>query len=303
MKTLSKAHYEKAVDYLQHHARPLVQALYAYHFNGAPAADVLKELAKFQNSDGGFGHGLEPDIRLRDSSVIATTVAFQRFCELKLSADNPIVVKACHYLVDTYNAETLNWPIIPPNVDDAPHAPWWVHDGDLEKSKSNPCAEIAGYLNEYAQNFPQTMRENVTQSVTNHLLNHPDHMEMHDLLCYIRLSESPNLPEDTRSKLLGKLKRIVDNTVERNPEAWKNYGLPPLAVIASPDSPFADSFRNEIQRNLDFIIESQSEDGTWGPNWSWGDQWPEAWAQAKRDWTGHITLDSLQKLKAFGRIE
>jgi hypothetical protein len=110
------------------------------------------------------------------------------------------------------------------------------------------------------------------------------------------------MPENTKVALLGKLKRILDNTVERDPEQWKNYGLPPLAVIASPQSPFADGFTEVISQNLDFIIGSQGEDGTWEPNWSWGDQWQEAWEQAKRDWTGWITLENLRKLRAFGRI-
>jgi hypothetical protein len=301
MKTLSKSMYQKAVNYLTQDARTLDQALYAYHFEGAPASNVLDELAKYQNSDGGFGHGLEPDVRLKESSVIATTIAFQRFREL--SADHPMVVKACRYLLDTYDAQRVNWPIIPPNIDDAPHAPWWTPGGDLERSMSNPRAEIAGYVNEYAEHFPETLRETVTPSVVTHLLDQPDEMEMHDLLCYIRLSETPNLPDDLKAKVLDKLTRIVNNTVERSPEAWSNYGLQPLAVISSPESPFADAFKDEIQHNLDFMIENQGDDGTWQPNWSWGGQWPDEWEQAKRDWTGVITLDNLRKLQAFRGIE
>jgi hypothetical protein len=61
-------------------------------------------------------------------------------------------------------------------------------------------------------------------------------------------------------------------------------------------------FTDEIPKNLDFIIEAQAEDGTWRPNWSWGEQWPDAWEEAKRDWTGVITLDNLRKLHVFGRL-
>jgi hypothetical protein len=136
-----------------------------------------------------------------------------------------------------------------------------------------------------------------------YLLNLPDQMEMHDLLCYIRLWETQSLPENTKTALLEKLMRIVNHVVERDSRQWKNYGLPPLAVIASPESQFAGSFAGEIQQNLDFIIESQSEAGTWGPNWSWGDQWADEWEQAKRDWTGCLTLENLRKLRAFGRIQ
>ena len=42
-------------------ARPLEIACYNYHFEKGSANGVLKELSAFQNHDGGFGHGLEPD--------------------------------------------------------------------------------------------------------------------------------------------------------------------------------------------------------------------------------------------------
>jgi hypothetical protein len=300
MKRLTKSNYDKAVSYLKHQARPLERALYEHHFAGAAADNALKELERFQNRDGGFGHGLEPDIRLGDSSVIATTIAIQRFRELHAPADHPMIAKACRYLLETYDAERMNWPIIPPHIDDAPHAPWWVHSGDLEKSMINPRAEIAGYVNDYAQLFPDDMRRSVTESVVAYLNSQPDKMEMHDLLCYTRLWESPRLPADTKTAVLDKLRRIVEQTVERDPAQWRNYGLPPLAVITSPESPFADIFAEAIPHNLDFIVESQREDGAWRPNWSWGDQWPDAWAQAEREWAGVLTLDHLRKLRAFG---
>lgn len=298
---LSKDRFHRAVDFIQTSARPLEQALYRYHFADGTADDVLRELEKFQNEDGGFGHGLEPDLRLKDSSVIATTIAFQRFREVNAPGDHPVVVKACGYLASNYDAARVNWRIIPANVDDAPHAPWWTPGGDLEKSMSNPRAEIAGYLNEYPQHFPAEMRETVTQSVVDFLFSQPDAMEMHDLLCYLRFYQTPALASDTR--LLDKLKRVVNATVERDPEQWRNYGLQPLAVITSPESPFAADFTDAIQHNLDFIIQNQGEDGGWGPNWSWGNQWEEAWEQAKREVSGVITLDNLLKLRSFGRIE
>ncbi len=303
MKMLTAERREQAVHYITQEGRPLERALYAYYFAGGSADDVLKELAAFQNDDGGFGHGLEPDFRLNDSSVIATTVGMQYFGDLKTDGDHPMVAKACQYLVNTYNPQTMKWPIIPANSDDAPHAPWWVHDGDLEKSMSNPRAEIAGYLNAYPQHFPDEMREKVTTSVVDYLTSQPDKMEMHDLMCYIRFLENADLEEAAKAILQEKLRRIVNSTVERNPETWKEYGLPPLTLIASPDSPFAADFADTIPQNLDFMIESQSEDGTWKPNWSWFGLWPEEWEQAKRDWTSRLTLDNLHRLRSFGRIE
>jgi hypothetical protein len=147
------------------------------------------------------------------------------------------------------------------------------------------------------------MRQTVTQSVLDYLFKQPDVMEMHDLLCYIRLWQTQNLPAPTKAALFEKLKRIVNNTVERVPEQWRHYGMPPLAVIDSPTSPLKAGFEDLFPLNLDFIIASQDDAGMWLPNWSWGDQWHDAWEQAKRDWAGWITLENLRRLRAFDSLE
>jgi len=56
-----------------------------------------------------------------------------------------------------------------------------------------------------------------------------------------------------------------------------------------------------LPANLDALISQRTPDGGWLPNWDWGHS-PEAWALAKRDWTGVQTLANLQKLRAFGRL-
>lgn len=303
MRQLTKQAFEQARAYLKREARPLEQALFAYHFEGGSAADVLAALATFQNADGGFGHGLEADIRLADSSVIATTLAFQIFRELATPGDHPIVSKACRYVGASYDPQRRKWPIIPPNIEDAPHAPWWVLDGELNRSAANPRAEIAGYLWDYPAHFSPTLREQVTADVLQYLFDQPDTMPMHDLLCYIRFWETKTLPPDVRARLLPKLKAIANAIIDRDPASWSNYGLPPLGICEAPTSPFAEGLQNEIALNLDFIIAKQGENGAWMPNWSWGDQWPEAWTAAQREWSGRITLHNLVLLRRFGRIE
>jgi hypothetical protein len=300
MKTLSKTSAEKAVRYLCQEARPLEKSLYEYHFEDAPAAAVLHELAVFQNRDGGFGHALGPDIRLNDSSVAVTMSALHRMREIGADVDHPVVAGACRYLLDT--VEGLDWPIIPRNIDDAPHAPWWVIGGDLDRSSINPRAEIVGYMHQYARHFPDDLCAAVTQSGLDVLFQHPNQMEMHDLMSYIRLWETEALPRDVRDRILDKLKAVAEGMIERDPGRWKEYGLQPLFVVSSPESPFASMFAAELEQNIDFLIDQQNDDGTWGPNWTWGDLWPDVWPQARREWTSVITFNSLHTLKLFGRL-
>lgn len=71
--------------YLEQYARKLDLYLYEYLFEGADSAPVLKELSVYQNADGGFGHALEADLRLPNSSALATTIALQYLSRINVN--------------------------------------------------------------------------------------------------------------------------------------------------------------------------------------------------------------------------
>lgn len=283
------------------------QCLFSYYFREGSVEDVFAELAKYQNSDDGFGNSLEPDVRLSDSSAIATTIGLQILRELKASENHPIVRNVIRYLLDTYDSEYEVWQIIPSNANEAPHAPWWQYTEGLAKQwgefLANPRAAIVGYLYDYSELVPANLLDRLTIAVVSHLDSLPDSMEMHDLLCYVRLAETQTLLKDARTKILQKLRQAVDCVVAKNPSDWEKYGLKPLTVVASPDSPFAAMLDKEIDLNLDYEIDHQQEDGSWTPNWSWGDAFPEAWKNAEREWKGVLTVRALKVFQNFDRLE
>lgn len=286
-------------------ARPLEQALYAYHFASGPADAALDALAAFQNADGGFGRGLEPDLQLADSSAIVTTVGLQHLRDLKAGADSPLVQRAIAYLLTTYDPSIQTWQIIPANVDDALHAPWWAYDDELSQRwhgfLANPRAEIVGYLYEYAKLVPPELLAELGEAVVTYLVANPQ-PDMHDLLCYVRLVETTALPDALRGRMLPLLSAAVDATVARDASAWAEYGLQPLTVVSSPDSPFAGLLADAIPANLDYLVQQQGDDGAWAPNWSWFGLYDEAWPAAQQAWKGVLTVKTLRQLRAFGRL-
>ncbi|MBN2983028.1 hypothetical protein [Cohnella algarum] len=74
-KLLEPSRFEAARQFMKRRARPLERAVYEHEFESGSESEVLKELAEFQNPDGGFGCGLEPDLRCKESSALATTRA------------------------------------------------------------------------------------------------------------------------------------------------------------------------------------------------------------------------------------
>lgn len=304
---LSRDGQAKAQAFIRQYARPLERAMYVYVFEGGVKDAVFTALAAFQNSDGGFGHALEPDLRLPDSSVLATTVGLQVLRDAGAWADHPLVRGAMRYLMQRFDPAAGVWPITPPNVDDAPHAPWWTYGENVAESWNhflvNPRVEIIGYLHDYMPpGLPAWVRDTLTRDTVAYIDEAPDKIQMFDLLCYNRLIQSRALPEPTRQALIEKLMPWVDTLVIKDPAAWEGYGLAPLELVDTFSSPFAGLLAGAVAQNLDFEIDHQREDGSWQPKWTWGNLYPETWPQAKQDWAGVLTLKMLRTLKAFGRL-
>ncbi len=304
MKQLTQAAFQRAKNFIMEQGRALDQRRFEFHFKDGSADAVLAALSPYQNDDGGFAHSLEPDIRTPASSAIVTTIGFQILREIQAPASHRVVRKGIQYFIDTYDESQRVWHIVPPEVDDAPHAPWWNYESTTEsfgRFLVNPRAEILGYLHEFSDNVPTELLNTLTTVVLEHLESLPDKMEMHDVLCCVRLAETEALPD--RDKVWAKLACAATQGVARNAEQLTGYVLKPLWLVPSPESPLTAGLKDEVEMNLDFEIGQQGEDGSWSPNFSWDDQDPEAWQTAKKEWQSRITVDTLKTLKDFGRIE
>jgi hypothetical protein len=304
---LSRAAFDRAVHYLRHEARPLEKALYEYHFEDGPRTGVLAALAPYQNDDGGFGHGLEPDLQTPASSVIATITALGILRQIGADEDTPGLPAALAYLIDAYDVTTERWPIVPPEVEDAPHAPWWAYTATAENTSgfwANPRAAVIGYLQQFNRLAPTEFLAGARQAVIDDLMRYAQHMEMHDLLSFIVLLETPELPREDYEHMLDKLRRALPPSVSLDPTQWDEYGLQPLDAVPSPQSPLAGAIDEAIiAANLDYVIKHQAADGAWHPNWSWDFVDAAAWAESDRAWQGILTLNKLRTLRDYDRIE
>ena len=64
MKLLSADSFDRARTFVMEQGREMDRRLLSFHFDDGPRAAVLEELANYQNEDGGFGRGLEPDVQM-----------------------------------------------------------------------------------------------------------------------------------------------------------------------------------------------------------------------------------------------
>lgn len=288
---------KKGASWLQEHGRAIDVAHWQYT-QGGPKSALIGALSRYANSDGGFGHALEPDLRIADSSVIATTVGLQYLATCGADGEESLVRDAMHYLQETYHADMHTWPIVPSNVGDAPHAPWW-EPSELSEYLLNPRAEIIGYMYLWPDYFDEKLREVLCQEVLN-FVSVADKLEMHEVLVVDRLFNTPGFPRDHLATFAEKFHALARTSIETNPESWQQYGMTPLTLIKHPDHPLATTMRGAIEDNLRFLSETQEPDGSWGPVWNWMGHYPDAWAEAEKDARSILTSDALRVFSAFG---
>ena len=309
MKQLSREAFDLARQFLKTRARAIDRALFEHRFAQTPTENVLVELVRYQNSDGGFGHGLEPDLRTPTSSALATAIGLQILKELDCPADHPMVKQAVEFLMTTCSTATHVWRIIPTDANEYPHAPWWHDDGEslartFDSFRINPRAELVGLLHHYASLVPARWLDEVTES-TVACIETAEKLGAgggDDIVCAISLAETVELPGRAKTRLAARIRAVAPVVVSRDPQRWSSYCTPPLKLAPSPHSLVADLILEELQSHLDYQIDHQAPQGTWEPTWSWGRLYPEVWEQARLEWRGKLTLDNLATLRAFGRV-
>jgi hypothetical protein len=309
MKKLSQEALARAREFIKSKARPLERTLFEHRFEGTGPEDVVRALSAFRNEDGGFGHALEPDVRTPDSSALATGIALSLLKELGYGPDQSLVRGAVAFLLDTFDAQAQVWRVVPENTNWYPHAPWW-HDenGSLARTFDGfliiPRAQLVGLLHHFRDGLPA----NWLTPLTGRTVADVETIDMlgtgggDDLAYALSLAETGAVPIPYRQRLAARIRAVVPDAVNRDPEAWKTYCIQPLKVAPRPESLAADLIWEAVQANLDYQIEKQSAEGTWDPVWNWGGTYPEAWAQAREEWRGHLTLETLTALQAYGRL-
>ncbi len=300
---LSYDAFQRATRFLREHARPLEHAQFEHDFGEGPAAAVVDALACFQNDDGGYGHGLEPDRQGASSGALATARALPVLSEAGVGDDHPHLAAAVAYLRATLDPKTLTWRIVPPDTGSSPHAPWWGREGLEDRFghfRINPRGDVLAGLYRFPEVAEETWIEPVAEDCVRAIETRE--LEMHDLLNAVALLEAPGLPVGLRARVRAVVEDSAARMVSTRWEEWHQYGLQPLKVAPRPDAALHHMFAEPLQWNLDFLIETQGEDGAWAPSWSWG-QYPEAWEEARRAWQGILTLEALRALRAFGRVD
>lgn len=264
--------------------------------------EVIKELSLYQNEDGGFGYGLEPDYMNPFSSPIQTWQATLILRDLEISSDHQMIVNILSYLEKSYQKDIRKWALTIPSNNEYPHAPWWHHQEQLELS-FNPSASLAGFIFLHANpnSLVYLYAKEVIYDVLLYVSLKKDPIEVHEMRCILDLvNDLDKMDKDILSpSLKERLLNHMDLVIEKDSSQWfTSYSAKPSSIITSYPSFGSSIYKDLLDKEIELALLSRNEEGLWNITWSW-DNYPEAFKKASRTYQAIIALNYLKLMKAL----
>lgn len=299
--------FEKARGFIYRNARPLDLARWQFHFEDGSREDVIKALAYYQNEDGGFGHGIEPDFLNPDSTPMATWAATEIIIETGWEdKSHPIIRGILQYLESgaDFNTEHMQWLNTVPTNNDYPHAIWWENNG-VGELRYNPTAALAGFILRYAEQGSAVHRLgcDIARQAVEWLLAQELFEEHHITACFIRLYDAlkhTGMQLVDMSAFESRLRVLVTRCICQDREKWDiEYVTLPSDMFLCRDSIFYADNADIAEYELEHIRSKQQPDGSYNVPWQWWTDYKEFEVSANF-WRSIITLKNMRYLKGLG---
>ena len=275
--------------FIQREGRVLEQRLAATIFDGAPPGGVVDALRGFQNPDGGFGHGLEPDKRCPASLGIDVEAALLAM-NAAGTVDHEMVGRACDFLASIATSDgavALSAPV----MEAYPRAEHWSDWTYIPGF--NPTAGLAGILHRMEIDHPWV--DKATDWCWSALDGDlPDDAHaVSEILVFLG-----DVPDRARAE--ARAPAVVEHLATaahyRGDPLDPSYGVTPLHIAPTPSSPWRPLFADDlVEGHLDRLARDQQADGGWAITWE-----PPS-AASTLEYRAVMTLWALRVLAAYGR--
>lgn len=298
--------FQNTAQSIKRYARLLESAIFQHYFFDGTENEIVNELKKYQNEDGGFGHGIESDFRLPHSSPMATSIGIRLLSEIDLLEEaKEMIAAAIGYLETSFNSDRNGWFAVPKEVNDFPHAPWWHYNEDdgmtiIDKNWGNPSAEVLAYLYRYKDYVKRLDIEKLIEYAISYIESKEEFNSEYEIFCYIKLYEV--LPEHLQMRLKEVISLAIEQVIVYDTKQWYEYVPTPVDFVSSINSNRFEVSESKLNENLDFLINQLQSNGKINP--PWGESYYEGdLKEAYNEWIGVLSLKTLITLDGFNRIE
>ncbi|MFX1418279.1 MAG: hypothetical protein ACFE9N_05085 [Promethearchaeota archaeon] len=272
MRSFSKNQVKKIKYFIFKNGRLLERKLFSYFFENEKKENVVKALVAYQNSDGGFGNGIEPDLLCPDSTAIGAETALYILDMLDIPNNN-IISNIDKWVAISQNSEGyIDHP--PENLEHYPYQPWWKNSDNIR------IFAVAGFLKKFGfedENFFSKVKTFYTKSQI------PEEIQIYDYPYFLYLKYLGVNKEEKKM-----LKYIIDqipSIFEKNKEHYPLFGRHWYHALDIVD-------KKVIENEVDNFFNGLMDDGGLKiiyQNLPW---WRPIW-----------TLDGLILLKKIGLID
>ena len=293
-------HVTAASSFMARHARLLDRRRFELLFAGADAEPVLAALRAYRNRDGGYGHGLEPDLRAPGSQPAAALHAFEVFAEAA-----PVTAPEAAELCDWLDAVALpdgGLPLALPIEDPSGCAPFW-RQADPQAFSLQITAIVVAHANRVAAHDPQVAGHRWLARATSCCLAAIDALEAapaaYELAFAVRFLDAVHDRDDAAPGLLARLGAYVPSDGRlRVAGGLANEALRPVDLAPEPGRP-ARTLLDEaaVAADLDRLAVEQDEDGGWSVDFQ------SHSPAAALEWRGYATVRALSILRDNAMID
>ncbi len=286
-----------AQAFLDTHARILDRHRYALLQGHGDPGRVLAALSAYRNPDGGYGWGLEPDLRAPESQPAAAGHAFEVFAEIAPEV-SPDAAGLCDWLA-TITLADGGLPFVAPMSTTAGVAPWFA-GGDSTVSSLQITAFTTAAAHRVAAHDPAVASHPWLGRATAYCLEAIAALDgtpfAYVLAFSIRLLEQLHDRVPEARALMGVLAAHVP-VDGRVPVAGGADGetLRPLDVAPDPEGPARALLEaTAVAADLDRLAAGQQSDGGWTV-----DYLPISSA-GSMEWRGYATVGAIASLRRNG---
>lgn len=313
MKKLDSKAFSVIRNWIYRNARALELSLWQYHFENGSKDAVLRNLAFYQNSDGGFGNTLEPDNWNPNSTPYTTTYAMNILEGIDFTdTEHPIMCGIIKFLESDKCSFENGWLFSIPSNNDYAHAPWWTYDEQANQTESiGTTAEIVSFIFKYVNRETELYQRavKIAQNIINKITSIENYGDMgiHGYCVLADTIKQTGLDNIISSKpLMDNIHKLVYDSIERDTSKWLYYGVRPSNYISSPSSDYYHSNMEIVQAELDYLIDTRPQDGVWGITWSWfenNEKYLKEFAISENWWKAAKAIEKLIFLRNFNRID
>ena len=285
---------DRAADFVQMNARMLDRRRFSLLLGEAEPTAVVTALDAYRNSDGGYGWGLEPDLRAGESQPGGALHAFEVFEEIA-----PHTSGQAEALCDWLSSVSLpdgGIPFALPVSRTAGCAPFWA-EADATTSSLHITAAVAGAAHRVARTDPTVAKHPWLARASKYCMeaiekmDQPSHaLELQYALQF--LDAAHDILPDAPAQLM-RLGSLLPSDGRLHVGGGKeDEFVGPLDFAPTPDRPIRQLFRPDVvDAELARLVAEQQPDGGWPLGW-------QSYSPAAAvEWRGYLTVRAVSVLR------